>query len=85
MDDRTCKSCRHFDAYIKDGRPAGRGDCMRYPPTPVCIPGSGGEFGSDLAYCRPEVRDTDWCGEFRDAAKPMSAQERIAAKKQRGA
>ena len=72
MDDRTCKQCRHFVPYGTQQK----GWCTRYPPTPVYI-----SYSETVDTRWPEVGGTEGCGEFRPEDKPMSAQERIAAKR----
>lgn len=77
----SCKECRYFEPNT-DKR---NGICCRYPAVPVATvsqEGSGGDYyyTSTVEYHQPIMYEAEWCGEFRPAFKPLSAEERIANK-----
>lgn len=53
-----CKGCRYF---VPTHAP-GTGDCHRFPPTVMVMPDDGTGY---TVQVRPNMRDEDWCGEFR--------------------
>lgn len=59
----TCELCEHFNLR-DDGPTAISGYCRRYPPAFLIEESYSDGF--------PNVRLTDWCGEFRKAFEPLS-------------
>ena len=62
----TCKTCRHFDAPMREGGLEDEGLCRAYAPRHM----TESEWG-----IWPAVRDHDWCGEWEeDPAAPQRAE-----------
>lgn len=56
----TCKSCRFAGSWYE-----GRADCRRYPPVPTTtMANSYSEW--------PQVKNTDWCGEYELPSPPQT-------------
>jgi len=57
----VCKNCRNFKTKQGNGK---KGECHRYPPTEGVRTGTGiNEYPS-----WPDVKPTQWCGEFRHSS-----------------
>jgi hypothetical protein len=59
MDSDTCTTCRFYRPHGESKR---WGLCRRYPPYPL---GDGNRM-PDCDANFPEVKATDWCGEYQD-------------------
>lgn len=55
MDDMKCKDCMFFKYNYSD-----KGKCVRFPPTVIYD-----SHKDDYPSVNPEVREEDFCGEFR--------------------
>jgi hypothetical protein len=64
MNDETCGNCRFWkDTGL-------RGDCHRYPPTPVYEQGIG-----TMTSAWPSTAEKGWCGEFQRNTRDHVADE----------
>lgn len=65
-----CGNCRFSGESVDSGGDRYM-DCKRYPPQLVVVSSSGGEFagmrsaGFTLKARHPQIKDGDWCGEWR--------------------
>lgn len=62
--ERCCGKCRF---YFKEKESDYRGQCRRYPPQAWSE--SYPETSSSLGFNFPEMRNEEWCGEFKPEEK----------------